>query len=68
MGFTKPFKYGIKKGKGEMKMRFVSEQSARTRKEAFQIVGFDWYKVVKVSGGWMFFNDANEYNTWRNQK
>jgi hypothetical protein len=26
------------------------------------------YAIVKVDGGWMVFDNADDYNTWRKQK
>lgn len=41
---------------------------AKTRKEAIAAKGFDWAKVVKVCGGYMFFETVSDYEIWKNQK
>lgn len=41
---------------------------SKTRAEAIERMGGDWAKIVKVSGGYMFFDTITDYNTWRNQK
>ncbi len=46
-------------------MKFIP---CKTRKEFIAAAGFDWYKIVKVDGGYIGFNSVNEYKTWRNQK
>jgi len=41
---------------------------AKTKAEAKQSAGFDWSKIVKVSGGYMMFETMDEYKTWKNQR
>lgn len=41
---------------------------AKTRKEAIQAKGSDWAKIVKVCGGYAFFETVTDYKTWKNQK
>ena len=38
------------------------------RWEAVQAKGFDWYKIVKVEGGYRFFETALQYNIWKAQR
>lgn len=45
----------------------ISGYKIKTKKDAFQILGFDWAKIVKVCGGWIFFESMQEYKTWKNQ-
>jgi hypothetical protein len=46
-------------------MKFIE---ADTREEALQRAGHDWAKIIKVSGGWMFFDTIDDYKMWRMQK
>ena len=46
-------------------MKFIS---AKTRAEVIERMGFDWYKIVKVEGGYMLFETRGAYQTWRAQK
>jgi hypothetical protein len=46
-------------------MRFAE---ADTRKEAEQMIGCDWAKMVRCEGGWMGFETIEEYETWRKQR
>ena len=48
-----------------MKTVFVA---CKTRAEAFEAKGIDWVKVVKVDGGYMFFESVADYKTWKNKK
>lgn len=38
------------------------------KSDVIEAYGFDWYKIVRVDGGFMLFSDANDYNLWKNQK
>ena len=44
--------------------KFVQKAKKSDVIEAF---GFDWYKIVKVDGGFMLFSDANDYKIWKSQ-
>lgn len=46
-------------------MKFTAKKTSADVVEAF---GFDWYKIVKVDGGYMLFESREEYETWRRQK
>lgn len=46
-------------------MKFIA---SKTKAEAIERMGRDWAKIVKVDGGYMFFNTLTEYKTWRDQK
>jgi hypothetical protein len=41
---------------------------SKTRAEAIERMDRDWAKIVKVCGGYMFFDTLADYNTWRGQK
>ena len=45
--------------------KFVQKAKKSDVTEAY---GFDWYKIVKVEGGYMLFNSVNDYKTWKLQK
>ena len=45
-------------------MKFVP---CNTRKEFLAAAGDDWYKVIKVEGGYLGFTTMVDYKTWRNQ-
>ena len=38
------------------------------KSDVIEAYGFDWFKIVKVDGGFMLFSDANDYKLWKNQK
>jgi hypothetical protein len=40
----------------------------KTHAEAIDAKGSDWAKIVKVDGGYMFFESMADYKTWKNQK
>ena len=44
----------------------VKTIAAKTRAEAIERMGHDWYKIVKVEGGYKFFEYANDYTIWKN--
>jgi hypothetical protein len=46
-------------------MRFTESAS---RADALERAGRDWAKIVKVSGGWMFFESLEEWRRWKAQK
>jgi len=46
-------------------MRFVSKT---TKRDAVEVAGLDWAKIVKVDGGYMFFETVTEYKTWMAQR
>lgn len=41
---------------------------AESKKEATSQKGFDWAKIVKVDGGYAFFESITEFKIWKNQK
>ena len=41
---------------------------AKTRAEAIEAKGRDWAKIVKVEGGYMFFDTIDAWKTWKAQK
>jgi len=41
---------------------------SKTRAEAIERMGRDWAKIVKVEGGYYFFDTLSEYEIWKNQK
>lgn len=41
---------------------------AKTRQEATSKKGRDWAKIVKVFGGYMFFETIQDYKTWKAQR
>ena len=51
---------------GRQKMRQFVE--AKTRAEAIGKKGRDWAKIVKVEGGYAFFDSLNDYKIWKAQK
>lgn len=50
-----------------MKQFFVE---AKTKEAALNIVGYSkaWAKIVKVDGGYMFFEYLDDYYLWKAQK
>ena len=46
-------------------MKFAQKTS---RQDVVEAYGFDWYKIVKVDGGYMLFESQQEYKAWKNQK
>ena len=46
-------------------MKFIQKTSGEDAIEAY---GFDWYKIIKVDGGYMLFESPQEYKVWKNQK
>lgn len=46
-------------------MKFIH---CKTKREFTEAAGFDWYKIIKVEGGYTGFNSRQEYQTWKNQK
>lgn len=38
------------------------------KSDVIEAYGRDWYKIVKVEGGYMLFNSVNDYKTWKSQK
>lgn len=51
-----------------MASKFVSIEHASSKREAMEIMGHDWAKIIKVDGGWMFFDSLADYKTWKAQK
>ena len=45
--------------------KFVQKAKKSDVTEAY---GFDWFKIVKVKGGYMLFNDVDDYKVWKAQK
>lgn len=41
---------------------------AKNKAEVAERCGYDWYKVVKVTGGYLLFETRAAYDTWRKQK
>jgi hypothetical protein len=39
-----------------------------TKAEVYERIGRDWYKIVKVDGGYAAFETRQDYETWRKQK
>ena len=39
-----------------------------TRKDVIEAYGFDWYKILKVDGGYMLFESVQEYKMWKKQR
>jgi hypothetical protein len=44
-------------------MRFIH---CNTKKEFTEAAGFDWFKIVKVEGGYIGFNTQGDYMVWKN--
>ena len=42
--------------------------NVKTKSEVTERKGKDWYKIVKVDGGYMLFETRIEYETWKKQK
>ena len=40
----------------------------KTRTEFTEAAGYDWFKIVKVDGGYIGFDSEDEYRTWKGQK
>lgn len=38
---------------------------AETWTDVVERFGVDWYKIVKVDGCWVLFNDRKEYEAWK---
>jgi hypothetical protein len=46
-------------------MKFIA---CNNKSEFVEAAGFDWYKILKVDGGYIGFTSQQEYQTWLNQK
>ena len=46
----------------------IAAGCSTTKKGAKEYLDDDWSAVEKVDGGFVFFEYADEYNTWRTQK
>ena len=46
-------------------MKFVA---CKSRQQFIAAAGADWYRIVKVDGGYMGFANVSEYKTWQAQK
>lgn len=40
----------------------------KSKADFIESAGRDWYKIVKVDGGYIGFDNRTEYNVWRKQK
>ena len=45
--------------------KFVQKAKKSDVTEAY---GFDWFKIVKVEGGYLLFSDANDYKIQKTKK
>ena len=41
---------------------------AKNKAEVTERFGFDWYRIVRVEGGYLLFETRAAYDTWRKQK
>jgi len=49
-----------------MREVFISYDTAKTNEAAKTIAPWA-YKIVRVEGGWLAFESADDYHTWKSQ-